>query len=287
GAFPHDTEVSLGKYVSTAEEEPEPVRSMLRFAAMCVLEEVSYTRKDGQYLRWDHRSGRRQGAKPFDKGAIPPFDAAILTKLAQIRDDLGSTELSLFPESSSAEVEVTCASCLDVLPRLEAETFDGLITSPPYCNRYDYTRTYALELAFLGTSEKQLRDLRQAMLSCTVENREKEDLWTRFDPEQFAPSESAFKKQELLAQTRRYLESRKAAKLLNNNGIPRMVRNYFREMSLVIFECARVLKPGAPLVMVNDNVRYEGASVPVDLILSDIAQQAGFEVETIWVLPVG
>lgn len=66
-----------------------------------------------------------------------------------------------------------------------------------------------------------------------------------------------------------------------------MVRNYFREMALVIFECPRLLKPGAPLVMVNDDVRYEGASVAVDLILSDIAEQAGFDVEIIWVLPVG
>ena len=39
--------------------------------------------------------------------------------------------------------------------------------------------------------------------------------------------------------------------------------------------------------MVNDNVRYQGATIPVDLILSDIARRAGFEVEEIWVLPVG
>ena len=66
-----------------------------------------------------------------------------------------------------------------------------------------------------------------------------------------------------------------------------MVRHYFEEMALVIFECARLLKPGAPLVMVNDNVRYQGAHIPVDLILSDFAQKAGLLVEKIWVLPRG
>jgi len=45
------------------------------------------------------------------------------------------------------------------------------MTSPPYCNRYDYTRTYALELALLGIDEQGLLRLRQEMLSCTVENR--------------------------------------------------------------------------------------------------------------------
>ena len=32
--------------------------------------------------------------------------------------------------------------------------------------------------------------------------------------------------------------------------------------------------------MVNDNVRYAGVSISVDMILSDIAQSVGFEVET-------
>jgi hypothetical protein len=39
--------------------------------------------------------------------------------------------------------------------------------------------------------------------------------------------------------------------------------------------------------MVNDNVRYAGASIPVDIILSEIAGQLGFEVEHILVLPNG
>ena len=58
-------------------------------------------------------------------------------------------------------------------------------------------------------------------------------------------------------------------------------------MACVIAECARVLRPGAPLVMVNDNVRYAGASVSVDMILSEFAECLGFCVENILVLPTG
>jgi hypothetical protein len=83
------------------------------------------------------------------------------------------------------------------------------------------------------------------------------------------------------------LEGEKAEGRLNNNGIPRMVRGYFYEMACVVAECARALKPDAPLVMVNDNVRYAGASISVDLILSDIAERLGFRVERILVLPKG
>jgi len=37
--------------------------------------------------------------------------------------------------------------------------------------------------------------------------------------------------------------------------------------------------------MVNDNVRYSGISISVDMILSDFAEKLGFVVEHILVLP--
>jgi DNA modification methylase len=66
-----------------------------------------------------------------------------------------------------------------------------------------------------------------------------------------------------------------------------MVRGYFYEMACVLAECGRVLKPGGFLIMVNDNVRYAGASVSVDLILSEMAERLGLAVENIFVLPNG
>lgn len=291
GAFPKENETLLGRYINEAETEvSEATRRLLRFAALCILEQISYTRKDGQYLRWDYRSGRKQGAKPFNKGKIESFDAAIDTKLAEILGDLeGDIELlDLFPKSPNyGRIDVVGGSCFEALPKLPDRCFDALITSPPYCNRYDYTRTYALELALLGVGEDGLKNLRQAMLSCTVENREKQGLLSLFDDKRYGRAFETFEAQECLNDILQYLDDRKAARLLNNNGIPRMVRNYFWEMTLVIFECARILKPEAPFMMVNDNVRYEGVNISVDLILSTIAESAGFTAEKVWVLPNG
>src|SRR5256885_16876283 len=120
------------------------------------------------------------------------------------------------------------------------------------------------------------------MLSCTVENRAKDLL--ALNPE-WKPAVSAADRQELLQTILSYLDSQKQLDLLNNNGIPRMVRGYFYEMACVIAECARVLKPGALLIMVNDNVRYGGASVSVDFIFSAIAERLGFSGQGILVLP--
>jgi DNA modification methylase len=170
------------------------------------------------------------------------------------------------------------------MPTMPDEIYDAIITSPPYCNRYDYTRTYALELALLGVSEQNIQKLRQEMLSCTVENRAKDLLQMN---SHWDTAILSAERQELLQTILSYLANQKAQGSLNNNGIPRMVRGYFYEMACVIAECARVLKTNAPLIMINDNVRYAGASVSVDLILADIAEKLGFCVENILMLPNG
>ena len=59
------------------------------------------------------------------------------------------------------------------------------------------------------------------------------------------------------------------------------------QMACVIQECARIMKPNAPLIMVNDNVRYAGVSISVDIILSEFAEALGFEMDSILVLPTG
>ncbi|MDD5451096.1 MAG: hypothetical protein PHT49_04305 [Desulfovibrionales bacterium] len=252
-----------------------------------MLESISFTRKDGQYLRWDYRSGRRQGTKPFNKGAILEFDKAMCAKIKEICHDLqdGKGADDLFPAKVlQGDIYLFKGSCLDIMPTLPDSSYNAVVTSPPYCNRYDYTRTYALELALLGVGEEEISKLRQEMLSCTVENRAKDLL--KINPK-WENAIAAADSQELLQAILCYLEEEKAQGRLNNNGIPRMVRGYFYEMACVIAECARVMKPKALLFMVNDNVRYAGASISVDMILSNIAERLGFHVENILVLPNG
>jgi len=285
GAYPTENKRAIEQYLSSLCQENQGVREVLLFALLCVLESISYTRKDGQYLRWDYRSGRGQGKKPFNKGEILDFDAAITRKLEEIISDLEppTHQAELFSvERLQGKIQLYKGSCLKLLPTLPNEIYDAVITSPPYCNRYDYTRTYALELALLNVAEKGLIELRQEMLSCTVENRSKDLL--SINPNWKLALETT-NSQPLLQAILNYLDYQKLQGVLNNNGIPRMVRGYFYEMACVMQKCYRVLKPGAFLFMVNDNVRYSGISISVDMILSDFAEKLGFGVEHILVLP--
>jgi DNA modification methylase len=290
GAYPEKTHHKIGRYLNELEGEPPETKEILLFALLCVLESISYTRKDGQYLRWDYRSERRNGKTPFDKGRILPLDEAIVEKLIEIKDDinLDDDNIGLFSfmqeDIRAGDVNLLEGSCLAVLPKLDSRTYSGIITSPPYCNRYDYTRTYALEHALLGVNEIALANLRQAMLSCTVENKAKALI--DLNPE-WQTAIDICDDLPLLQGILNYLDYKKDKKELNNSGIARMVRGYFYEMACVIQECYRVLDKDGMMFMVNDNVRYAGAAISVDTILSKIAEDIGFQIEKILVLPQG
>ena len=250
---------------------------------MSVLESVSYTRKDGQYLRWDHRSGRQLRAR-VNKGPILPLPFALETRLGEMAEDLPF----LKHRYGGGQPEFISGSSLERLRLLPDSSFDTVITSPPYANRYDYTRTYALELAWLGYDQDAFNALRQSMLSSTVENRSKRELLKSEYGDSSSNPQGIEDVPGAGGRPRGVCPFSKArASELSNPHVIRLIEGYFLEMAVVIAELGRVVRPGGAVIMVNDNVQYHGEEVPVDLILSDYAERSGFVCENIWALPRG
>jgi hypothetical protein len=130
------------------------------------------------------------------------------------------------------------------------------------------------------------------MLSCTVENKEKLEYLEQFytsikQKSAFEKVIKAYHSSEAMMEVNTILDELNKLGKLNNNNIARMVKNYFLELCFVIYEMARVTKSGGYCVMVNDNVRYGGEEIPVDLILSEFAENFGFNINKIFVLPKG
>ena len=282
-AFPEATELDLAKAKGYIEQvDNAPVATLLNLACMSVLEDISYTRKDGQYLRWDHRSGRGLRAH-MDKGEIHSLANSLRNRLHEISEDIEPLKLKY----GSGSPEFKTASCLDALSKIQTASFDTVITSPPYANRYDYTRTYALELAWLGLDQRDFFSLRQDLLSATVENKSKL-IWLRgiYDNSPLLDHAARmYSEQAAIQEILVTLEEKRGE--LSNPHIIRLIEGYFFEMAIVIAELGRVIAPGGTVFMVNDNVQYHGEEVPVDLILSDFAEQSGFECRNIWSLARG
>ena len=300
-AFPDTTENDLMFYTEWFDllDVSVEAKVLLRLVLTSILEEVSFTRKDGQYLRWDSRSDKvrqrnRERAwqgkrliKGMDKGDLPTVKDALIRALSTIVDDVKELQLA---SRTKGQATLFKGSALQILPTLESNQFAGVITSPPYCNRYDYTRTYALELAYLKVDEEEIRELRQSQLSCTVEHRSKveqlRDYYASIDAsDRFERTLDIVLSNPVFQEVNEALRIRWERGEINNRGILSMVEGYFIELAFVFAEVLRTCQPGAHVAFVNDNVRYGGEVIPVDLLTTHLAEQLGYEPQIVYVLP--
>ena len=300
GAFPENTEDDLMYFTDLFEklEISENAQVLLRLVMMSILESVSYTRKDGQYLRWDYRSQkvidrnhnkRAQGkkiSKKVDFGVLPDVQGALYDAMKTIVEDI--EHLQTIPMNEQSEQEMINGSTLEVLPTIPEDTYAGVITSPPYANRYDYTRTYALELAYLGVGDG-IFELRQKLLSCTVENHSKnEPLKGYYEKinslDRFEYINNIIQNNKVLQEVNQALQMRWNSGDLNNKGVLPMIDQYLTELSFVFAEIYRTCRSGAHIAFVNDNVRYGGEIIPIDTITTNLAEELGFVPVKIYVL---
>jgi DNA modification methylase len=299
-AFPPEIEKDLMAYTRWLETLPVSYNTKIlgRFIMMSVLEEISFTRKDGQYLRWDRRAEKilkqnlkriARGKKPIrgiHKGDLPAVKQILLERLNHIIIDVARLQRDV---PLASRQQLVKGNTLYTLPTLTADQFTAVITSPPYANRYDYTRTYALELAYLGV-EEEIFNLRQNQLSCTVENKSKVDELAAFyqsidQAERFQQILTIAQENEALAEINAALVTRHKQGDVNNRGILTMIDQYFTEMTFVFAELYRLCRSGAAVIFVNDNVRYAGEVIPVDTLSTNLAEQVGFIPHKIYVLP--
>ena len=304
GAFPNDTEfdISFFSEMIGLSKFSEEAKGLARLCLLNSLESVSYTAKDGQYLRWDERSKKvieanqqriNKGKEPFttilNKGPLPTVQQALSERLSKAIYDIQYFQKNLSLINNDSKITFKQNSALISLPLLDDNSIDGVITSPPYCNRYDYTRIYALELAYLGMSEKEIRKTRQDLLSCTVESKSKIDSLRDYyfdinKNKDFDKVLSIIDNNTPFNEVLNALSFRNDCGDINNKGVLKMVRGYFEELSFIYYELYRICKKGATVAFVNDNVRYAGEVIPVDYISTELASQIGFTPKKIYTL---
>ena len=294
-AYPEYNERFI-QYISDWIEQSNYSSEVKNLFTLCVvnsLEKCSYTSKDGQYLRWDSRASKillanaercKMGRQPLPKHqcrkTIENISDAVKEELNRILTDIIMLQFSKNTDIK-ANIDFKQKSVLFELPLIANNTLNGVITSPPYCNRYDYTRTYALELVYLGLGEKEIKELRQSLLTCTVESKTKIDILHDFykhigASERFDSIYNKIKSNLVFQEIIQALKIRKDNGDLNNNGILRMVEGYFTELAFIYAELYRICKLGASVAFVNDIVRYGGEVIPVDYLSTSFAEQFGF-----------
>lgn len=252
-AFDEKTLLLLRKLKSLIENLSSPHRDIFLLLFFSILEECSFTSKDGQFLRLVR-----------NKRISDPIDA-MKRKIVEVEEDIRRMEI-IFPDLSIKDTIIPDVYLKDTrnLSKIQFKKDPTIIiTSPPYANRYDYTRTYSLELCFhFVRTFEELKEIRFGILRSHIESKMHKDE---------TPPHPVIKE---------VLEAL-STKSLNNPKIPVMLTTYFVDMQKAIQNWFTILAPGASVAMVVDNVRFEGEMVPVDLVLSEIAEEAGFDIKEI------
>jgi DNA modification methylase len=205
----------------------------------------------------------------------PKADVAVIAAwLSEIQKI--SADLSLLQGTKRSASEVFNADSRRIGEYVKPGTIAGVITSPPYPNEKDYTRTTRLESVLLGfiRSKEELRSLKKGFVRSNTRGVYKEDdddRWVADHPEINRIADA--------------IEARRI-ELGKTSGFERMyarvTKLYFGGMARHLAELRPLLKPGAQLAyVVGDQASYLRVMIRTGELLADIAQGLGYRLKRI------
>jgi len=211
--------------------------------------------------------GPEVGVGSNKKTDAPVFESW-LSKVSEMAGDLRQ-----FASLASIASKCVLGDARQMLGDLSPQSVDGVITSPPYPNEKDYTRTTRLESVLLGfiRSKQDLRLLKQSLIRSNTRN-----VYHTDDDDLAVLGNS---KINAIASE---IERRRIA-LHKDSGFERLYHRvtklYFGGMKRHFEQVTRALKPGAKLAyVVGDQASYLQVHIRTGELLADIAHEAGYEV---------
>lgn len=196
-----------------------------------------------------------------------PVVSAWLHQVRNMARDLHAVQETDYPE-----VQIHLADARDLDCILAPNSIDAVITSPPYPNEKDYTRTTRLESVILGFYEDmaQLRRYKKTFLRSNTRG-----VYVTDDDDQWISDHTA------IQQIAERIEKRRI-ELGKTSGFERLyarvTKLYFGGMARHLAQLRKVLKPNAHLAyVVGDQASYLQVLIRTGELLADIAQGLGYE----------
>ena len=202
-------------------------------------------------------------------------DAAVVDSwLAEIQ--AMANDLRLLADRRKVAASVFHADSRRVKELLHSRSVHAVITSPPYPNEKDYTRTTRLESVLLGLirSKADLRDLKKKLVRSNTRGVYKAD-----DDDHLVLDHPEIQRIARDIEARR-IELGKTSGFERLYG--RVAKLYFGGMKRHLAELRPVLHRGARLAyVVGDQASYLRVMIRTGQLLADIAQSLGYELMSI------
>ena len=200
-----------------------------------------------------------------------PVISSWLTCLSAMANDLRKVQ-----NKKDIPGEVHLADARQIAQVQEPNSIDVVITSPPYPNEKDYTRTTRLESVLLGLihNKAELQALKRGLVRSNtrgVYKADDDDRWVAEHPE--------------IQRIAQAIESRRI-ELGKTSGFERLyarvTKLYFGGIARHLADLRTTLRPGAQLAyVVGDQASYLRIMIPTGQLLADIAQSLGYELVNI------
>ena len=194
-----------------------------------------------------------------------------LDRVRTMGDDLATSR-----NQAGAEATVHLADARRLEEFLEPRSIDAVITSPPYPNEKDYTRTTRLESVLLGfvRDKRDLRGLKQGLVRSNTRSVYKTDA-----------DDALVAEHEGIQRIARLIEERRI-ELGKTSGFERqyarVTKLYFGGMVRHLAGLRSRLRPGARLAyVVGDQASYLRVMIRTGQILGELAQSLGYELTAI------
>jgi hypothetical protein len=190
-----------------------------------------------------------------------------LAEVRRIAADLQNVQGKDYPRAG-----VHLADARHMSNMIEPQSINAVITSPPYPNEKDYTRTTRLESVLLGfyTTKAELRALKKNLVRSNtrgVYSADDDDQWVQHIDEIQSIAEEIERRRIELGKTSGF-----------ERLYARLTRLYFGGMARHLAELRTFLQPGAYLAyVVGDQASYLRVMIRTGKLLAEIAQGLGYE----------
>ncbi len=201
----------------------------------------------------------------------PKTDVAVVNSwLEEIEKIVSDIKGVIGKESPKSDVYL--GDSREIAKVIPNSSIDAVITSPPYPNEKDYTRTTRLESVLLGfiNSKEELRALKKTLMRSNtrgVYKGDSDDQWVENHPE--------------IQRIANEIEKRRI-ELEKDSGFERLyskvTKLYFGGMARHLADLRQLLRPGAQLAyVVGDQASYLRVKIRTGELLAEIASELGYE----------
>lgn len=182
-------------------------------------------------------------------------------------------DLATVRNGNETPVVMHHADARDLLDVIEPESIDAVITSPPYPNEKDYSRTTRLESVLLGfmRNRSEMQTVKRGLVRSNtrgVYKGDDDDEWVSEHPEVQRIADAIEERRIELGKTSGF-----------ERMYHRVTKLYFGGMAKHLAQLRSILRPGAQLAyVVGDQASYLRVMIRTGQLLADIAESLGYEV---------